>query len=479
MRRRLVLTYLTMLAVVLIVLEVPLAISYAQRQKQQLYLDRLADTARFAAMADPVLAAPDSPSRAQDEEKLRDEMDRYDNVYGVAVAIVDRTGIRISSRDVSAFSSELNTRTGGALGSSRNEASAVYWPWDKGPLVVTQSIGPDSEKHGTAVTISPIEQLSSAVWHRWMLLGVAGLMALLFSPLAALPLGRWILRPVRDLDALVHEVADGKLDAQVQAGTGGPVELQRLAHSFQAMIDTVRTSLEQQKAFVADASHQLRNPLTALRLRVENLEPLLSPEGRAELALAVEEADRLSYILDNLLTLARAEQSEQPMDTIDVGSIVDSRVEAWRAATESKSILLQRSGTEHVKAQALPGALDRALDALLDNALKFAPEGSSIDVCVVTYASQVDVHVVDEGPGLTTMERERATQRFWRDKHQQNKDGSGLGLTIASALIAASGGKLDLLENEPTGLDVRIRLTSDPDLARRSARRPAQALTTG
>jgi K+-sensing histidine kinase KdpD len=110
------------------------------------------------------------------------------------------------------------------------------------------------------------------------------------------------------------------------------------------------------------------------------------------------------------------------------------------------------------------------LDALLDNALKFAPEGSAIDVCVVTYASQVDVHVVDEGPGLSELDRERATQRFWRNRNQQNKQGSGLGLAIASALIEASGGKLDLLDNEPSGLDVRIRLTSDAELARRSAR---------
>jgi signal transduction histidine kinase len=467
-RRRLVLTYLTMLAVVLIVLEVPLAISYAQRQRQQLYVDRLGDTAYFAALANTVLTS------GQGAKALQAEMARFDEVYGVAVAIVDNTGIKYSSRAANTLSSDdLGTRVETNAGNSRTDASRVPMPWDNKPLVVAQSIGLNGRPLGAAVTISSTDELRSAVLDRWLLLGFGGLLALLFSPLAALPLGRWILRPVRDLDTLVHEVADGKLDAQLQVATGGPVELQRLTHSFQAMIDTVRAALEQQRAFVADASHQLRNPLTALRLRVENLEPLLSPEGQAELALAVEEADRLSYILDNLLTLARAEQSEQPMDTIDVGTIVDSRVEAWRAATESKSIAIQRSGTEHVKAQALPGALDRALDALLDNALKFAPEGSSIDVCVVTYASQVDVHVVDEGPGLTTMERERATQRFWRDKHQQNKGGSGLGLAIAEALIAASGGKLDLLDNEPTGLDVRIRLTSDPEEARRSARRPA------
>jgi signal transduction histidine kinase len=468
-RRRLVLTYLTMLAVVLIVLEVPLAISYAQRQRQQLYVDRLGDTAYFASLANTVL------SSGQGAKGLQAEMARFDEVYGVAVAIVDNTGIKYSSRAANTLSSDdLGTRVETTAGNTRTDASRVPMPWDDKPLVVAQSIGLNGRPLGAAVTISSTDELRSAVLDRWLLLGFGGLLALLFSPLAALPLGRWILRPVRDLDTLVHEVADGKLDAQLQVAAGGPVELQRLTHSFQAMIDTVRASLEQQRAFVADASHQLRNPLTALRLRVENLEPLLSPEGQAELALAVEEADRLSYILDNLLTLARAEQSEQPLDTIDVGTIVDSRVEAWRAATESKSIAIQRSGTEHVKAQALPGALDRALDALLDNALKFAPEGSSIDVCVVTYASQVDVHVVDEGPGLTTMERERATQRFWRDKHQQNKGGSGLGLAIAEALIAASGGKLDLLDNEPTGLDVRIRLTSDPEEARRASRRPAK-----
>jgi signal transduction histidine kinase len=473
-RRRLVLTYLAMLAVVLVVLEVPLAVSYAQRQQQQLYLQRLSETARFASLAGPVLAANAHPAA------LQEELERFDRLSGVAVAVADRrSGIRFASRpglrlNAAVLSAHIESRAGSPIPST----NGIPWPWENDPLVLAQPIAVATEPLGAAVTISPTDNLRATVSQRWMLLGLGGLLALLFSPLAALPLGRWILRPVADLDNLAQEIAEGKLDARV-AATGGPPELQRLAHSFNEMVDTVKASLEQQKAFVADASHQLRNPLTALRLRVENLEPMLNSEGQEELTLEVEEADRLSNILDNLLTLARAEQSEQPLETVDVGEVVDGRVEAWRAAAESKSVFIQRSGSERVRAEVLPSALDRTLDALLDNALKFAPEGTSIDVCVVTYATQVDVHVVDQGPGLTTMERERATQRFWRDRHQQNKKGSGLGLAIASALIAASGGKLDLLDNSPTGLDVRIRLTSDPELAKNSARRAATSALSG
>ena len=105
---------------------------------------------------------------------------------------------------------------------------------------------------------------------------------------------------------------------------------------------------------------------------------------------------------------------------------------------------------------AVPTAVGQALDALIDNALKFACTGATVTVRVVPDADTVALHVVDDGPGLGDTERMRATERFWRAPGSQNVDGSGLGLPIAAVLVEVSGGRLDLLAAAPRGLDARL-----------------------
>ena len=150
--------------------------------------------------------------------------------------------------------------------------------------------------------------------------------------LTAFGLAGWVLRPVTELDAVTHEIAEGDRGARVQHRLGPP-ELRRLAASFNHMADAVSDVMDRQRAFVAHASHQLRNPLTALRLRVEELGPSLTdPDGRAEHRLALEETDRLALVLDALLTLARAEREENQRVTVDAAAVAASRVAAWAAA---------------------------------------------------------------------------------------------------------------------------------------------------
>jgi signal transduction histidine kinase len=105
---------------------------------------------------------------------------------------------------------------------------------------------------------------------------------------------------------------------------------------------------------------------------------------------------------------------------------------------------------------AIPTAVGQALDALIDNALKFAGTGATVTVRVDGGPDSVALHVIDDGPGLGDADRMRATDRFWRASGTQNVDGSGLGLPIAAALVAASGGQLDLLPAQPCGLDARL-----------------------
>jgi signal transduction histidine kinase len=239
------------------------------------------------------------------------------------------------------------------------------------------------------------------------------------------------------------------------AASGGPPELRRLAVSFNEMADNVEDVLEQQRAFVADASHQLRNPLAALLLRIELL-ALELPEGNEEIASVRTEGKRLAQVLDDLLDLALAEHAAADLQLTDIGALTGERVASWRPVAEDKGVRLTLEGTSAVTAWADPIALSSALDAVVDNALKFTPEGEEVRVTVDSDGDGVTVVVADRGPGLTEQELERIGDRFWRSNRHQNVKGSGLGLSISRVLLSAGGGSISYARNEPHGLRVTV-----------------------
>ena len=236
----------------------------------------------------------------------------------------------------------------------------------------------------------------------------------------------------------------------------------------------MQTVIERQRSFVADASHQLRNPLTALRLRVENLEHHLAPGGQTTLSNALMHVDKLSSLTNSLLTVARLEQhgssrtlpTEGEVATIDVAEVCTQRCEEFLTMLSSRSSLITLSwdGSSPTLAIARPHALDQVLDVLLDNAMKFSPPNGHIEVRVHGTGPFVDVSVTDEGPGMTAEERVRATDRFWRGAGTQHIPGTGLGLSIAKLLVTSSGGTLEFLSRASGGLEVRVRLAAANDL---------------
>jgi signal transduction histidine kinase len=308
------------------------------------------------------------------------------------------------------------------------------------------------------VTESPTDGLRARVLNAWMWLIGGEALAVLFAVGVAVALTRWVLRPVHDLDKVTHDIATGRLASRV-APAGGPPELQRLAHSFNEMADHVEEVLDQQRAFVADASHQLRNPLSALMLRVEVLGMEL-PEGHDEEMGGVrEEGRRLAQVLDDLLGLARAENARPVAQAADVGRILTDRVEGWQAYARERGVGLEfRPPEGPLTALADPIGLGSALDAVLDNALKFTPEGGAVRVSAATEGAEVVIRVTDAGPGLDEEELARIGDRFWRSPRHQNTDGSGLGLSIARALLTANGGSIGFAAERPTGLTVTFTL---------------------
>jgi signal transduction histidine kinase len=194
--------------------------------------------------------------------------------------------------------------------------------------VLAEPVLVDTEVRGVAVTISPTDALRAEELRVWSLVVAAGLAALGMGVVVALPIVRWILRPVRRLDEGTGRVAAAVLagaDPEPVADGSGPPELRRLSVSFDRMTETVAQAYGAQRAFVADASHQLRNPLTALRLRLSNLDGHVDAAAAEDHAAALEEAERLSTLLDGLLALARAERTAPPVVAAALRAVYDGR----------------------------------------------------------------------------------------------------------------------------------------------------------
>ncbi|NED99708.1 sensor histidine kinase [Phytoactinopolyspora halotolerans] len=452
MRRRLLVVYLLMAAAVLLAVAVPYAVSIATRETQAVFIDQLNDTARFASMADPAL-------RSNETVTLQDEISRYDELFDVGAAVLDINGevIAASRDDLPLADDEVRRRMNAGLAGERSGIEQVVWPWTTRPLVLVEPVGRGGEVIGVALTVAPTDELSGHIRNQWIVLGGVGCAAMAAASLVALGLARWTLRPVHDLDTVAHDISAGALDARVPEDEG-PSELRRLAASFNAMADTVTGTLNRQKAFVSQASHQMRTPLGVLRLRLENLAEHVRPSGQREHSLTVAEINRLAQILSGLLTLARAEGTPLQLTEVDVDRLVDDRIAGWQPMASESGVLLARGARLGHRVLATDDVVGQCLDALLDNALKFTPSGGHVVVDLRRDGDTAEIHVIDEGPGLSEDEREQAGTRFWRSPDHQNTPGSGLGLAIVRELADACEGDLTLLPADTGGIDARLRL---------------------
>jgi signal transduction histidine kinase len=384
------------------------------------------------------------------------------------VLVLDRDGRQVASSrnpppELDAAALERVQR---ALANRPSEGYPLFLPWDDRPLVLAEPVLVDTEIRGVTITVSPTDALRAAELGVWSIVAAAVLLALVLGVLVALPIVRWILRPVRRLDEGTGRVAAAVLagaEPEPVADGSGPPELRRLSVSFDRMAATVTQAYGAQRAFVADASHQLRNPLTALRLRLSNLDGHVDQAAAEDHAAALEEAERLSTLLDGLLALARAERTAPPV-VGDVDPAVTDRLDAWRPLAEHMDLHLVHGGVRGLRVLAPAGAIETVLDAVLDNAIKFSPPGGSITVRTGITPTHVELAVRDTGRGMAPEELERATGRFWRSPAQSNVEGSGLGLAIAARTLEVAGGELVLELPAGGGLRVVARLPRlDPE----------------
>lgn len=463
MRARLLVIVLLLVGLLGAGLGVPLALSNAQAAQSAVFVDALTDTIYYASQAV-------RPLTDNDRSGLEADLRRYDEVFGGAVIVLDSTGaVFAASRDpVPVLDANGRDRVKVAMARRPSAAYDLLMPWDTRPIVVAEPVLFNTEVLGVVVTILPTTTLHRTQLQDWLYIALGGLLSLAVAVVViVLPIVRWILRPVRRLDEGTGRVAAAVLagaEPELVGAGSGPPELRRLTASFDRMAETVTQAYTAQRAFVADASHQLRNPLTALRLRLSNLDGHVVPAAVDDHHAALEEAERLSTLLDGLLALARAERSA-PLVTIDVDAGVHDRLEAWRPLAEHTGLALVHEGERGLHAAASENAVETVLDAVLDNAVKFTPPGGRIEVRTEAVDGYVEIAVRDSGPGMSPDELDRATDRFWRSPAQSNVEGSGLGLAIAARTAEIAGGGLRLSLPPGGGLSVTAvlpRVPTDP-----------------
>lgn len=472
MRARLLPLLIVLMAGVLLALGFPLAASQAAAQQQRVVVDRIDDTTRFAALAQFVTARDEqtevSPTDDERLHTLRTELARYQQLYGISAGVFyrDRTAMAVAPADWKLpDKGEVYDSFYSALLGRRAHNPEQVLPWQSRTLAISSPIVRDGDVVAVVVTDSPTGALRSRILHGWLLLVAGEFAAMAIAVLCAIWLTGWVLLPVATLDRATHDIATGRMKSRVEEA-GGPPELRRLVRSFNEMADNVEEVLDQQRAFVANASHQLRNPLSALLLRIELL-GLALPDGHTEAESVKEEGHRLAQVLDDLLGLEAAERAGSHLAATDITQLTRTRAGAWRPVANRAGVVLEFA--EPPEGHEATGwadavALSSALDAVLDNAIKFTPRGSPVTVGVAADGDRVAITVADSGPGLTDDELARIGDRFWRSARHQNVQGSGLGLSIARALLSQGGGAITYGRRDPHGLEVTLSVPRNAEV---------------
>ncbi|HEX6330025.1 MAG TPA: ATP-binding protein [Actinomycetota bacterium] len=284
---------------------------------------------------------------------------------------------------------------------------------------------------------------------------VIGGAALLAGLILAFALAGSLSRPLTRLAAAAWRLGSGDLTARAEQ-VGGAREIQELGHSFDEMADRLERTVQAQREFVANASHQLRTPLTGMKLRLESAIADAGDDGvRRELEAAEREVDRLSAIVDRLLETSR--QVEEGHSTqVDLDEAAVRAVERWSERAEQRRSTLERTGRGTI-AQGDPSDLDQILDNLLDNATAYAP--GEIVIETGERDGRAFVSVTDRGPGVADDEVGRVTERFYRGRGAP-PGGSGLGLAIVRDLAERWGGSVTVTSRPGEGVRVEVLLRS-------------------
>ncbi|QNA93041.1 MULTISPECIES: HAMP domain-containing sensor histidine kinase [unclassified Microbacterium] len=452
MRRRLVIVFLVPLVAILVALGGAAGWSAAGSVQQSFYTQQLGDLGYFVTSARQAL-------RSGSATVIDAEVRRFREVYGIDVTVFDLGGGVWASgdQDAAALTDEDAERVRLALSGRRAEQPAAVYPWSVADAALAEPVFDDGDVIGAVMVAGDVDAPRAAILQQILVISAIALVLIALGVLLVFRLARWVLSPVGRLDEAMVAIERGEMDARV-AEDAGPPELRRMARVFNGMADEIERVMTRQQEFALNASHELRNPLNALLLRVEHLATGLGTEWREDVEETREEGRRMTRILETLLGLARGSRGDSPMSAVDLSTLAARRRDAWRDVAGNRGITLVGSGEASVMSVTDRTIVESALDAVIDNAVKFSPDGAPIEIGAQREGGVCRITVRDHGPGLSEEQAAAATGRFWRSAESEDTPGTGLGLAIASDLLETVGGELTVAAAADGGLVVALQL---------------------
>lgn len=469
MTRRLLFSYLAVTVVVLALLEIPLAVFYQQREQDRLTVDVERDASVLATIYEDALERGFEPDP-------RPALDYLDDT-GARTVVVDASGISIVDTE-SGPDRDFSTRPeiATALRGERTSGTRFSETLDTDLLYVAVPVASGGAVHGALRLTLDTHDVTERIRRFWLGLAVVGALILLVMAGIGTLIARSVTRPLRRLRAAADRYSLGDLTPTEPDDTSPP-ELAALEIAMNHMARRLDELIERHRSFVADASHQLRTPLTALRLRLENLESDIDdPASIEQVDAAIEECVRLSTLVDDLLQFARTEQAPE-LRNIDLGRVVGDRVDTWTATADLHDVDLRFSAPpDTLWGSAVDGGIEQVLDNLLDNSIRAAPPGSVVDVVLRAGRPHHRISIADSGSGIADADKDHALTRFWRA--DTSTPGTGLGLAICDAIVTAAGGSIHLADHRPTGLVVTVDVVAAPS-GEQTADRALRAVSVG
>ena len=464
LRARLVLAFTYVLVLVIVALAVPLALNLSKSVDAEVKNDARAQAQLVAAGASGRLDQPDQLERLV-ESSAR-------SLGGRVLVVDDRGRVLADSSGEASRGDRYGTRPEirTALQGRPIQGERYSDLLDEDLLFTAVPVAVSGRAAGAVRVTQSVDAVKSEQRDDVIALAGVGALALLLGLVVAWLLAGSLAKPMRGLAATAGRVAHGDLDAR--ASVEGSTEQQEVATAFNDMTGRMASTLRGQREFVANASHQLRTPLTGLRLRLEAAAlKSRDPEVERELTAAEHETERLARLLTELLTLAGG--GERPTaEPLDVAGVIDAACARWEGPAERSDHELRVEPGPPAVVAASAEDLAAILDNLTENALNYSPPGSTVTLTWASDGETVRLAVLDEGPGLDPDEGERVFQRFYRGSASRGgATGTGLGLAVAEALAARWGGEVTLA-NRPEGgaraelalAAVRALPSADPQL---------------
>jgi signal transduction histidine kinase len=282
---------------------------------------------------------------------------------------------------------------------------------------------------------------------------------LAFAPLMALLIWWLVKSSLSSLQRLATDIAQRDARALDEVSVDGvPSEIAPLVHALNSLLVRLKQAFSSQRAFVADAAHELRSPLTALKLQLQLLGRAQSQSDKEQaLGNLNEGVDRATHLIEQLLTAARTDPRDTTvsLQPIDLAELARRTIAEMFALAQERNTDVALDAPEHVMISGDAASLRILLRNLLDNAIRYTPEHGRVDISISADADDAIVTIEDSGPGIAEEERKRVFDRFYR-REQDEQTGSGLGLAIVKNIAEQHGAGIELGTSRYGGLGVSV-----------------------